>query len=173
MIAYLVKFNCKLLQLACFSSDCQVLTSRYLIFPTCIGYILIQKLKEMVLALLSESDLTLSNECIDTIICKVWDESAGFRSQIVRSSHVLLFMLLFALSWQTITEADTKEDGKIDQEEWREFVTKKPSLMKNMTLPCLRWVLGSCTPVDIACHDRTKVLIWSLSPQTMLNRIVE
>ncbi|KAK3434233.1 hypothetical protein EUGRSUZ_D01755 [Eucalyptus grandis] len=110
MIASLVKINCKLLQLACFSSDCQVLTSCYLIFPTRIGYILMQKLKEMVLALLGESDLTLSDDVIDTIVCKA------------------------------ITEADTKDDGKIDREEWREFVAKNPSLIKNMTLPYLKEV---------------------------------
>ncbi|XP_030530289.1 calcineurin B-like protein 4 [Rhodamnia argentea] len=72
------------------------------------GYIEREELKEMVLALLGESDLTLSNDAIDTIVDK------------------------------TITEADTKEDGKIDREEWIEFVAKNPSLMKNMTLPYLK-----------------------------------
>lgn len=121
-----------------------------------------QKLNEMVQALLSESDLTLSDDVIDMIVDKVWDESAWFCPQIIQSGHALLFMLLFTLSWQTIAEADTKGDGKIDQEEWREFVAKNPSLMKNMTLPYLRWVrwvLSSCIPVDIGCHDRTKFLI--------------
>ncbi|KAF8033384.1 hypothetical protein BT93_D2097 [Corymbia citriodora subsp. variegata] len=72
------------------------------------GYIEREELKEMVLALLGESDLTLCDNVIDTIVCK------------------------------TMTEADTKDDGKIDQEEWREFVAKNPSLIKNMTLPYLK-----------------------------------
>ncbi|KAL3742938.1 hypothetical protein ACJRO7_018272 [Eucalyptus globulus] len=74
------------------------------------GYIEREELKEMVLALLGESDLTLSDDVIDTIVCKA------------------------------ITEADTKDDGKIDREEWREFVAKNPSLIKNMTLPYLKEV---------------------------------
>ncbi|KAK8616616.1 hypothetical protein V6N13_116586 [Hibiscus sabdariffa] len=63
---------------------------------------------EMVLALLSESDLSLSIEEVEAIVEK------------------------------TMMDADLKGDGKIDEEEWTEFVINNPSILKNMTLPYLK-----------------------------------
>ncbi|CAL9072109.1 calcineurin B-like protein [Musa troglodytarum] len=72
------------------------------------GYIEREELKEMVLALLNESDVFLSNDIVETIVDN------------------------------TFVQADLNGDGKIDLDEWREFVKKNPSLIRNMTLPYLK-----------------------------------
>ncbi|CAA2993154.1 calcineurin B-like protein 7 [Olea europaea var. sylvestris] len=72
------------------------------------GYIEREELYEMVLALLNESDLALSDDVVEMIVDK------------------------------TFSDADTKGDGRIDLDEWKEFVSKNPSLIKNMTLPYLK-----------------------------------
>ncbi|KAJ4877190.1 Calcineurin B-like protein 8 [Raphanus sativus] len=74
------------------------------------GFIQRHELKKMVGALLSETDLGLSEESIEAIV------------------------------EQTMVEVDTNKDGKIDEEEWKELVAKNPSILKNMTLPYLKEV---------------------------------
>uniref|UniRef100_A0A1D1YBN8 Calcineurin B-like protein n=1 Tax=Anthurium amnicola TaxID=1678845 RepID=A0A1D1YBN8_9ARAE len=72
------------------------------------GYIEREELNDMVLALLSESDLVLSDDVVQVIVDK------------------------------TFSEADTKCDGRIDLDEWKEFAAKNPALLRNMTLPYLK-----------------------------------
>ncbi|KAK4770262.1 hypothetical protein SAY87_030794 [Trapa incisa] len=72
------------------------------------GYIEREELKEMVLALLHESDLVLPDDVVEVIVDK------------------------------TFNDADLKGDSRIDPVEWKEFVSKNPSLIKNMTLPYLK-----------------------------------
>ncbi|MCO5566708.1 hypothetical protein L7F22_020386 [Adiantum nelumboides] len=66
------------------------------------------RVEEMIIALLSESDVELAAEVIEAILDK------------------------------TFSEADTNMDDRIDHEEWTDYVLKNPSLMKIMTLPYLK-----------------------------------
>ncbi|KAL2317905.1 hypothetical protein Fmac_031781 [Flemingia macrophylla] len=72
------------------------------------GFIEPEEVKQMVAAILMESDMNLPDDLLEAIVDK------------------------------TIADVDKDNDGKISKEDWKAFVSRNPSLLINMTLPHLK-----------------------------------
>ncbi|KAJ6704354.1 CALCINEURIN B [Salix viminalis] len=73
------------------------------------GFIEREEVRQMLNAILMESELQISAESLELIIDK------------------------------TFADADADRDGRINKVEWKAFATQHPNLLKNMTLPYLRF----------------------------------
>ncbi|PRQ51297.1 putative EF-hand domain pair protein [Rosa chinensis] len=110
------------------------------------GYIEWEEVRKMVVATLLESGIQVPDETLETIVDKA-------RLMSVQSFVFVLFFFMCACQTspeilyserrhvsilQTFEDADADKDGKISNDEWKAFVFRQPTLVKNMTLPYLK-----------------------------------
>ncbi|KAE8714021.1 Calcineurin B-like protein 10 [Hibiscus syriacus] len=104
------------------------------------GFIEREEVKQMVIAILMECETTLSDDLLEEIIDKV--SSPKFKLFAfcwwVFVKHSMDYRIFVFL--QTFADADADKDGQINKEEWKAFVLRHPSLLKNMTLSHLKCV---------------------------------
>ncbi|CAN0840944.1 Calcineurin B-like protein 4 [Linum grandiflorum] len=108
------------------------------------GFIQRKEVKELVLALLDESDMILTDDMVEAIVDKVCLHPKILQSSIVIPADNTITEEILHLCLQTFNDADSKGDGKIDQDEWKEFTTRNPSLLHSLTLPYLLDVGRMC-----------------------------
>lgn len=101
----------------------------------------------MVVATLQECGMHLSDESLKAIIDKAMNPHPPYFKNFFNSAtsaclsvlklhlhHVTSF-----LAQQTFADADADRDGKINREEWKSFALSHPTLLRNMTLPFLKY----------------------------------
>ena len=99
---------------------------------------------QMVVAILKETNASLSDEILEAIIDKERDITCYliflFFWTILFNSPCSPFLNSHFFWWaQTFEDADADKDGKISKEEWKSFAVRHPTLLKNMTLPHLKY----------------------------------
>lgn len=104
----------------------------------------------MVVATLQESGMHLSDESLKAIIDKAMNHypfcfknffflSNSATSACLSVLRLHLHRVTSFLAQQTFADADADGDGKINREEWKSFALSHPTLLKNMTLPFLKY----------------------------------
>lgn len=112
----------------------------------------------MVVAILMETNTSLSDEVIEEIIDKERDFPCYLGMMLVRSTSRAFCRTDCLLFVQTFEVADANGDGKIDKEEWKAFVIRQPSLLKNMTLPHLKYPVFAFI-LQYHCHGFIAIII--------------
>ena len=90
----------------------------------------------MVIVILMESDITLSDDLLEAIM-----DSVRIYLNLIILTYVIVWntLVLIRSLLQTFADADADKDDRINTEEWRDFVLRNPNLLKNMTLPYLKY----------------------------------
>lgn len=96
----------------------------------------------MVVAILLESGVKVSEETLETIVDKakiihIMDQILSFFKKNSNQASSGYFNAKCRFS-QTFADADFDNDGKINRDDWQAFVLRQPKLLKNMTLPHLK-----------------------------------